>query len=434
MPDPSTLSEAGDDAPASPTRARTSIDRASSQRVAPPPQQPTRVPARPVADLIGGDSGPQRPSTTEPISRQPPPKAAAAPPRQTAPGDSLLGLDFLGGSSSAPPDRPASMSGAVPSAAPRTDLKQSILSLYASAPKPAQPQHQRGPSDSFGGFQSPPLTSPTQGSGSGSGLGDMNDAFSSLSFTSASSPPPQQAQPSAFANLTSATRQQPSSVSASSFGGGGSFFDPPAAKAPAPAAVQPPAPQRTQTQGSGFGDWFSATSPATTAPPLQPSNAFGSGGDLFDLSTPAQPTMAAPAPTPAAPKPSSDISSAFNLSQPSQVPQTQPKPSTAAAPASNIAADPWGSSDAWASSNASAPTPSAAAPKPAASNEFSGDTGGWGASPAAPKPAPQITQDDDFGGWSSAPAPSQPSVQQQPAKPSGGFSSNNEDLFSNVWE
>lgn len=425
MPDPSTLGGPEDDIPAAAVPRTARMEPASSQGVVPPPQSTARMPARPVADLMGGDSAPQRPSTTEPISRQAPGKAAPAAPRQTTPGDSLLGLDFLGGSTAAPPERPASASASGTAAPPRTDLKQSILSLYASAPKPAAPtQHQRGPSDGFGSMQSPGLTSP--GQSSGSGLGDMNDAFSSLSFTSSPSPPQQQAQPSAFANLSSASRKQPSTTSASSFGGGGSFFDPPAAKA---TTTQPPAPQRTQTQGSGFGDFFSATSPVATAPPSQPSNAFG--GDLFDLSSPSQPAAPAAAPAPP-PKPASDFSSAFNLSQPSQ-PAPVPKPA-AAAPVTSMAADPWGSSDVWASSNAPAAAPAPAAPKASTSNGFGNDFGGWNDAPAAPKPAPQITQDDDFGGWSSAPNPTQPAVQQQPPKPSGGFSSNSDDLFSNVWE
>lgn len=397
-----------------------------------------RAPARLAAniDLIGGVDAPQRPSTTEPVSRQPPSKAPAAPPKQTKPADSLLGLDFFGGTQSAPPERPASVttnsSSSVPS---RPDLKQSILSLYASAPRaaapPQQPQHQRGSSSGdFQGFQSPPLQSPTQmNQGAAGGL---NDAFSSLSFASTSSPPTQQTKPSPFANLASSatSRRQPSTASASSFGGGGSFFDAPSQKPmPTSPPAQPSAPQRGFSQSSGFGDFFSATSPIATQPPPKPTNPMsGGGGDLFDLAMPSQP--AAPAP-----KPISPTMNAFNLSAPTQPQQPlAPKPQAAPAPMANFSSDPWGSNDVWGSSNNEAPVPAPAPKAPMPSNGISNDFG-WGSSAAAkPTSPPKITQDDDFGGWSSAPAPAQ-QQQPPPPKPSGGgFSSNNDDLFSNVWE
>ncbi|KAF2098356.1 ArfGap-domain-containing protein [Rhizodiscina lignyota] len=442
MPDPATLgSEGDDDVPLNVVQEKAKIERASSVRES--AQGPIiRAPARPAAnvDLIGGNDAPQRPSTTEPISRQPPAKASAAPPKQTRPGDSLLGLDFLGGTQSAPPERPSSTgnsSSAVPS---RPDLKQSILSLYASAPRaaaPAQPQHHHHSSSgsfggSFGGFQSPPMQSPPLQSPTQmnqNAAGGLNDAFSSLSFASPSSPPVQPQKPSPFANLTSAAtaRRQPSTASASSFGGGGSFFDTPAQK---PAATSPPpqptAAQRTFSQSSGFGDFFSATSPTAAPAPPKPSNPMSGGGDLFDLSMPSQPSAPAPVPKPTSPT----MNSAFNLSQPAK-PMQPPAPRQQAAPmASFSTADPWASGDVWGSSNtaAAAPAPKPSMPSNGISNDF-----GWGSS-AAQKPTspPQVTQDDDFGGWSSAPAPAQ-QQQQPPQKPSSG-GLNNDDLFSNVWQ
>lgn len=396
------------------------IERASSVKGSGPAAPAFRAPARPQAqmDLIGGDDGPQRPSTTEPISRQPPQKAPAAPPKQTKPGDSLLGLDFLGGAQSAPPERPSSNPAAPNAAPPRTDLKQSILSLYASAPRPAapaQPQHQPSSSGSFSGFQSPSVQSPSQQS-----PGGLNDAFSSLNFGATPSPQPAKADP--FSSLSGgSSRRQPS---ASNFGGGGGFFNAPAPKpsAASPPPAQPNQAQRALSQSSGFGDLFSSTSGAHAAPPpTPPKNNMSAGGDLFDLSMPTS------APAPAPPKPASpSINSAFNLSQPSQ-PAPPPKPQ-GATPAANLAsADPWGSSDVWGSSNATSSQP---ASKPqATSNGLSNDFGGWGTAPAA-KSLPQVTKDDDFGSWSSAPAPS--AAPPAPKPSGGGFASSN-DPFENPW-
>ncbi|KAF3042711.1 hypothetical protein E8E12_008799 [Didymella heteroderae] len=405
MPDPATLGEDDDDVPLSQVQQKIQVERSASQRLAGnaapsrPPPPPQAKPA-PVIDLFGDATpAPPRSSTGPPAAtRAPPPKAeAAAPPKQTKAGDSLLGLDFLGGSS-APPARPSSTGPVGASAAPsRPDLKQSILSLYASAPKPAAaPQRQQhARQESFGGLASPQSqTSPTQ-----SAFGGMNDAFSSLSFNAAPAP-----KPSPFSGLDafSSTKSPASTSSSNMFGGGGNFFD--------SKPKSPPVQNRTTSPSGGLSN-FSAFNTATPSKPAA-SSSMGGMGDLLDLSMPS-----APAPAPAQQQTFSTVasppsaSSAFNLSQPSA-------PAKPAQPAVNYGnMDAWGSNDAWSSSAPAAP----AAPA-ATTSHVPAKSPGWGG-------------DDDFGGWSSA-APATTTTTNATAsasKPAGGFGGN-DDLFSNVWE
>jgi len=370
-----------------------------------------------VIDLFGDDPpapSQNRASTTEPaIAARPPPQKApvAAPLKQNRPGDSLLGLDFFGASQSAPPARPASAASGVTSPGgsnPRSDLKQSILSLYASAPKPA-PVQQQPASNAFGGFASPPVQSPTASSQS---FGGLNDAFGGLNF---SSPPPQQQQqqqqqqppkPTAFANLTSPASRS-SSLS------GGSFFD---TKSAAPAKQPAPPAPRPQPSFGDFGDFTSAPAPAPAATKAPTPSSSGMG-DLFDLS--------APAPS----KPTSSTPSAFNLSTPAPKPAVAPV--QAASGLDNM--DAWGSTNAWGAPDpAPAPAPAPSAPTstykaPATTSVSNNDDefGGWGSNEGTSSTSkPAVSQDDEFGGWSSAPAPTTTS------KAAGSTS---DDLFGNVW-
>ncbi|KAF2136396.1 uncharacterized protein K452DRAFT_237616 [Aplosporella prunicola CBS 121167] len=423
MPDPATLDAEGDDDPLNVVKEKAQLERsaslrsgsaASASRATPPPVK--KPPPQPTMDIFGDDPAPapapappSRPSTGPPVNKAPPPRTEPAAPKQSKPGDSLLGLDFFGSPASTPPSRPASVAaGTSTSAGPsRPDLKQSILSLYAAKPAAAaQPvRHQHTGSGSFGGLASG-FQSPTA-----QGFGGLNDAFSSLSFgstpTSATAPPPKQ---DAFASLASPSMSQrstPAHTASSSrsggFGSGGGFFDALPSKQPAP-----PAAQRTFSSSSGFGDWSSAASPAASAPPKP----AASSGDLFDLSFDSTPSASAP-PKPAATSNSlAGMSSAFNLSNPAP-----PKP---AAPSVNYSAgmsnmDAWGSNDAWESAPPPAPAPAAPAPAPA---------------PAAVS----SPLDDDFGGWSSAPSASAGATGATP-KPVGsmGGGGGNDDLFGNVW-
>ncbi|OSS47283.1 hypothetical protein B5807_09943 [Epicoccum nigrum] len=409
MPDPASLGEDDDDVPLSKVQEKIQVERSASQRLAGnaaasrPPPPPQAKPA-PVIDLFGDATpAPPRSSTGPPAAaRAPPPKAEPAPPKQTKAGDSLLGLDFLG-SSSAPPARPSSTGPSASAAPSRPDLKQSILSLYASSPKPAaQPQQQHARQESFGGLASPQSqTSPTN-----SAFGGMNDAFSSLSFGAAPAPAPK---PSPFAGLDAfSSAKSPSTTSSSSnmFGGGGNFFD----SKPKP----PPAQNRTTSpQSSGLAGFSSFSTPAASKPAASNSSMGGMGGmsDLLDLSMPSAPGPAQPHSSSSFNSPPvSSSASAFNLS---------PKPAQPAVNYGNM--DAWGGNDAWASSTPAAPATTTAH------------------AAAAPAKSPAWGGDDDFGGWSSAtPAAASSTTaaqaKAQASKPAGGFGGGNDDLFSNVWE
>ncbi|KAH6663599.1 hypothetical protein F5X68DRAFT_279728 [Plectosphaerella plurivora] len=456
-PDPASLDVDGDDdVPLSLVKEKQQVERRESVRKASVGQSaaPRGIQAPPQADLIGGDDIPQRASSAGPVSAQIPPKAAAAPPKPTTTKDSLLGLDFFA-EPSAPP-RPASTNAAGVGAAPsRPDLKQSILSLYATAPRPQAQQNNQG--GSFGGLASPGFGQPQQQQQQQqhqqqSSFGGMNDAFSNLGFGGQPAQKPAAVDPFASFGSPQMGNKSPQ-MSSNAFGGlgGGSFFD---SKPAAPAASS----HQKQPSNSGFGGFGWSTSPAaapsTTSPPPQakPAQQQSSMGDLFDLSSPAPPPQAAPkvASPPA-------TSSVFNL--------TQAKPSAPAPAAvsttsplagSNFSgADVWGSND-WASSEpAAAPAPSQ--PKPAVSSND--DFGGWASSttpsgglggfsantPIVPgnsggfNTAPKVSADEEFGGWASSAGPAtggntSSSNNNGAAKPASGGFGGSDDLFSNVWE
>ncbi|TVY92593.1 Uncharacterized protein LAWI1_G003490 [Lachnellula willkommii] len=442
IPDPATLDADGDDdVPLSLVKEKHAIERSTSQKG--PSSQPagsSQIRRAPQQDLFGDGIGPPpRATSAAAVPSRPPPKADPAPPKQTKPADSLLGLDFFG-TEAPPPNRPMSAA-STPGAQSRPDLKQSILSLYASAPRPqTQQQPSHASSGSFGGMQSAPQqSSPIQQQ---STYGGMNDAFSGLSFNSSTSPVTQQSQiqsqskPNAFSGLGNISNHQktPSQVSPPPLSGG-SFFDTKPAQKP---AAQPPQPSRGFSSSSGFGAFDSAPgiSPAISSNPPPASSAMD---DLFDFSTPAAPSAAPPKQTIASPI--ATHPSVFNLSQPAPKPQPV---APAAAMGGWGGSDDWGSNDAWGATKAS-PVISKPAPPQASAGDFgwgSGGTslanqsivpgGGGGFSTASAAP-PKVTVDEEFGGWSSA-APVTPAAGAQP-KPATGFSgAGGEDLFSNVWE
>ncbi|CAM1506411.1 Fc.00g060520.m01.CDS01 [Cosmosporella sp. VM-42] len=427
-PDPASLDVDGDDdVPLSIVKEKQVIERKESIRKASlgRDQAPRNIPP-PQGDLIGGESsGPARNAT--PTLGKVAPKAEAAPPRSTSTKDSLLGLDFFG-EPTAPP-RPASTSGVgAPGGQSRPDLKQSILSLYATAPRTqAQPQPQQ-PVGGFGGMGSPTMGHQSQGS-----VGGFGDAFSNLSIGNTTSPKP--AAPDPFASLGSAsTNRIPSSNSA--FGGlsGGSFFDPKPAQPAAPV-------HQTQSSNLSMGGFGGFSSPAPAPPVVSPKPAQSSSsamGDLFDLSAP----VTATSPPPRNPPPVASSSSVFNLSAPQSkplAPAPAPTTNTTSSFGGFSGADVWGGGE-W---NTPAPAAPAAAPaqkspalpKPA-SNDFGwGNSSSFANTPIVPgnsggfNPAPKVAADEEFGGWTSSNAT--PSA-KAPAK-SGGFGAD-EDLFSNVWQ
>jgi stromal membrane-associated protein len=142
--------------------------------------------------------------------------------------------------------------------------------------------------------------------------------------------------------------------------------------------------------------------------------------------------------------PQHEMSSAFNLSNPS----FQPKPVTASKPqmpaataaaATMSAMDPWGGNAWGAPDPAPAPAPAPAAPAPASMMKIP-DTltpndigGGWGAPAPPSKPTPTVAADEDFGGWTSAAPVTSGTTTTSSTKPAGGFGGS-DDLFSNVWE
>jgi stromal membrane-associated protein len=423
MPDPSTLdADDDDDVPLSVVKEKQSLERSASQR-APPAAAPSQF-RRAHPDLFGDDTSPPERAGSEP-SRVPP-KAEPTPPKQTKPADSLLGLDFFGEPAPAP-NNPASAS-STPGAQSRPDLKQSILSLYASRPQQAQQPSHSSPG-SFGGMQSPPLSQQQQQPQppQQSSLGGMDDAFGSLSFSSTPSPPLQnQPKPNAFSslgNISSYRSAPPQAAAPPSNLGGGSFFDSKPSQPPAQAS-------RGLGSASGFTSFNSAPGAAPVAAPNP--NASSGLGDLFDFSTPsAQPPV--PPKQPAASPPQQSV---FNLSPPAPAPKSQ-----FAAPAVSgwNNNDAWGSNAAWGASpplnQAAAPRTSGAGPGWGSGGSLASQSmapGGAGGFTAASKVQPKVSADEDFGGWSSA-APATPAVGTAPAKPGPGFAAS-EDLFSNVWE
>lgn len=442
-PDPSTLGADGDDdVPLSVVKEKQNIDRSESVRKTSGAQPPVRAPA-PQADLLGGvDSGPPRASSATPTSAQKvPPKAEPAPPKATQSNSSLLGLDFFGEPSA--PQRPASTTGVSTQSGgqSRPDLKQSILSLYATAPKPQpqqQPQHQQ--QGSFGG-----MTSPGFGHQQQSSQGGFTDAFSNLSMSNTTSPPAAPAPADPFASFGTASRSppppKPAPASNNSFGGlgGGSFFD---SKPAQPAA---PAHQKKPSNG-GFGDFGSFASPAAPVA-SKPAPAQSASADLFDFASPVS-TTSPPPPTTSPPV----QNSVFNLSQPQQPAappqQSPPKQGTAAPAFSGMSgADVWGNSE-WATPE---PAPAVATPSqpPVASTPSGNEFGGWGSgtgggsfasTPIVPgagggfTPAPKVTADEEFGGWASSTGASNNNSTTATSKPAGGFAGADDDLFSNVWQ
>ncbi|KAI1118651.1 hypothetical protein F5Y14DRAFT_399300 [Nemania sp. NC0429] len=443
MPNPADLDVEGDDeVPLSLVKEKQTIERKTSLRNAPTAGAKGSR-GTPQEDLIGGGDIPLRASTTSPPHQQAPPKAAPAPPKAANPKDSLLGLDFLGETPAAPP-RPASTTGTQAlGGQSRPDLKQSILSLYASAPRPQAQAQQPGHASngSFGGFGSmqspPPLQSPTTGHQPQASIGGgFNDAFAGLSFGNSTS----QKSPAvdAFAGLTSMSSNratpQPSNSAFSNLGGG-SFFD--------SRPTQPSTQHQKKPSAAALTDSFGAfTSGSAPTKPAQPSS---SGlGDIFDWSTPAQPAVTA---APAAPKPAPHISpnSVFNLS----AAQSKPPAANTAAPAPIAAtsdADVWG--NAWGNPepSSSAGLKSPVVPKPSLPALAGNDFGGWGGNtggsfanqsivPGASggfAPAPKVAADEEFGGWTSSTGGATGNSNGQPAKNGGGFGS--DDLFSNVWQ
>ena len=456
MPDPATLDADGDDdVPLNIVQEKAKIERSASQRIASAPQQPppSQQPA-PSIDLFGDETPvpPVRPSTTDipsskPVSRT---SAAPAPARQTKTGDSLLGLDFFGNPQGH--DRPSSAASNPlnSTSTSRPDLKQSILSLYASTPKPAPTPTQsiRNRQSSFGGLSSPP---PNQQDS----FGGLTDAFSSLTFPSSGpvkSPPPKSAQMDFSSgggfgsSMPSKSKPSAPQVTSPPPLSGGSFFD----AAPPKVLSQPKSPAAPVLAPSNGLDFAFAQSSSTAPKP----SVTAISNDLFasdEFSGFASASPASPGPPPPVPPPTkvtsptttstSNINSAFNLSSPSTS-APAPKPGSALPKSPQMVSqnsstmfDPWSSSNdnTWATPDPAPAKPNAPTvdigkpPTRITPNDISG---GWGAPISSAKNPPTITADEDFGGWTSASATQTPAT--GPSKSGGGFGGAS-DPFDNPW-
>lgn len=460
MPDPATLDGDGDDddVPLSIVKEKQVVDKnVTTARNASAARSSS---ASAVGDLLGGaDAGPPRAA--------PAAKAAPAPPKTTTTTtkDSLLGLDFLG-ESSAPP-RPSSTPAA--QAQSRPDLKQSILSLYATTPKPpSQQQQQQQQNSQQGGWGAPQMGHQQQQQLS---QGGFSDAFGGLSLSSPASPKPPTADP--FASLgggmgSRSTQHMPNNSSSNNFGGlsGGSFFD----SKPAP-------PLATNHSGStnnnnnhfaasssgGFGDFASPmASPPAPSKPAQASSSSAMA-DLFDFSAPVSQSSLPPVSPPVQQQQQPvSTNSVFNLSAPQSKPVTSTAVASAPVTSSNTGGfstsglsgmDAWGGNE-WATPAAASPPPPpapaaaaqpAAISKPAVSNDM-----GWGSgsssnafanTPIVPgagggfSPAPKVAADEEFGGWSSSTGMGGQTTTTTASASTGskGFGGD-DDLFSNVWQ
>jgi stromal membrane-associated protein len=457
IPDPATLDADGDDdVPLNIVQEKAKIERSASQRIASAPQQPPppRQPA-PSMDLFGDETPipPVRPSTTDTPSSKPVARTSASPAstRQTRPGDSLLGLDFFGTSQSN--DRPSSAGSNSLSSTTnsRPDLKQSILSLYASAPKPTpapaptQAPHNR--QSSFGGLSFP---SPNQQDS----FGGLTDAFSGLRFPSSGSmksPPPQPAQmdfstSGGFgSSLSSKSKPSAPQVTSPPPLSGGSFFDSAPSKPPAPSKA-PTGPARAPSNGLNFAFTQPSVTVAKPAVPAISNDLFAA--EEFSGFASASPISPSPPPVPAPTKVSttmppstSNIGSAFNLSSTTtsapapKAASAVPKPPSMASQNSSAMFDPWssGNDNSWGTPDP-APTkpkaPTVDIGKPPSRITPNDISGGWGAPISSAKNPPTITADEDFGGWTSASATQTPAT--GPSKSSGGFGGAS-DPFDNPW-
>lgn len=466
MPDPSTLGD-DDDVPLNVVQEKAKIERSASQRqsaaqsrgMPPPVQAPPQTTS---VNLFDDFEPPVRPSTTDVSSTR---QTSSIPPpiqQPQQPAQSLMGLDFLGSSSGAGIGRPASATGNATSTNSRGDLKNSILSLYASAPKPqaqVQPVHGRQPS--FGGMGN--SATPKQDA-----FGGLADAFGGLSFntptTTRSAAPPQPASIPSQITASPAYNRTNSNLTAN----------------PAPASMTikstPAAPQVTSPPPLSGGDFFSSTTttkplaakplgattssalldfsfaaqPITTSPPaskpatsalpadLFNDDAFGGFATAASPPRPPVPSSAAAMPSPSLASPPANFSSPFNLSSPTM---SAPVPKPSLAPTrpldnstGNSVLNPWGSADtdAWAAPAQQKPS----APKVELGSVPSKITpddisGGWGApisGPTANKSSiqPTVATDEDFGGWASA------SMAPGPANTTNkGFGGS--DPFDNPW-
>lgn len=427
-----------------------------SSAIAPPAKTPA-----PNVDLFGDHGSSTSTPSKVPAFSSPPsaPRLEQTTSKQGKPSESLLGFDFLSGPQPGPPSRPASAGPAnVNTNGPsRPDLKQSILSLYASNQRTASPaSQQQGPfPDGLGAISQLSAIRPTSA--------NLNDTFGGLNIGPTQPSGVTVPAHSSFANLISPPTQKAASTNAfnapsqSTFAGG-NFFN---SRAAPPQTSQPGARSDSRLPGMGssneFGDFAFADSPG-----VAPSQQVGLGNN--------SPSHSGRSIVP------NTIPSVFNLSKSTTIGQSKPSGSLTGGLGNELpgnSPDPWGSNDVWRTANTIS-TPANVQPKAAPTVATNTSAWGWGdaigsgvstttpSTESSTKPSVQVAGDEEFGGWesssnvmSSAPAPGSSSggwesnnnvtnsAMQQPRpsnntsippRTSGGFGGGGDDLFSNVWE
>lgn len=423
IPDPSTLSADGDeDLPLSIVKEKQIIERSGSQNVHPilsgDPSQNQRNQQH---SLFKNDnSTASREVITNSSSSTILQKNDRIPSKQTKPIDSLLGLDFFG-TGTAPLNRPSSVT-SMTGVQSRPDLKQSILSLYATPSRPPQ-KTSNSPQARFGSFQS---------SNQKSSVENISSAFDTLSFSSLKSPAHTQSS-SASSELKAVSNQMSSISSVSTSMNRGNFFG--NSSASKPAAQQTSQLSRSSSSSSGFGAFNSGHG---SSPTLATSRSSGHG-DILDFTSD---TARIPDTTSNFSSPPIQQTSVFNLTDfsPRKTPLSLSK--NAGVISNNEA---WGSSDAWANSRKASPE------KQQVSLQASIEEPGWGSTSGSSmitaskalqeggngigalgaNAYPIVSNDEEFGSWGSAPVAPPVSISAS-NKPAAGLVGN-EDLFSNVW-
>lgn len=425
VPDPSKLDVDGDDdIPLTLVKEKQELQRSASQKSTSNPGAagPSAVRRAPQQSQLGATTLQQRASSgpPAPLTQQKPEAATAPPGRPQKPADSLLGLDFFAEAQPQPQPRSTS-AGPNPGfqGMSRPDLKQSILSLYASNVKPQQTQQQA--IGSVNGAHPANVAVPQPQSS----FGGLDDAFGGLSFSNTTSPPPQilSEKPNAFAGLGSLQSHRSPPLPSATPGFGGSFFDVHSASQPSKQTHQTNV--KPVAAAGGSAGQYSAPPSSVESQPTKTS----AMNDLFDFSTPTTTTQP-PKPFPSQKTPHS----VFNLPPSQLAPKAQPDPAATTSWGGNF--DAFGTNDAW-----STPLP---AQIPSQGTDFGWNSTTSVASPGATQRAsssfspgakvPEVSADEEFGGWSSA-APQSPSSKGiETASRPAGFGAASEDLFSNVWE
>ncbi|RKF81040.1 putative stromal membrane-associated protein [Golovinomyces cichoracearum] len=444
IPDPSTLEAGGDDdVPLSLVKKKQSIERSASQKTSQNHFQsaglPQSVKSTPQSDLLENETSSlfgESSATSAKIKL--PAKSDTAPPKQIKPADSLLGLDFFGTSSASPIQ--STSSSPMTSVNSRPDLKQTILSLYATAPRPHQQQKQplKTPQGIFGSMSQSPVNSTSQDT---SLENSISDAFKSLNFPSqkTSSTAPNQSGSSAFSDLGKLSSCRSSISQTSIKANGGNFFSNISVAKP---EQQPTQPSREVGFTNDFGAFDSAPGPSPT---VTKNNI--SGLNMFDFSTSTstpQVQIQKPNISPA----TQQATTVFNISQP----DLQKSKNMASVVTNNLLS----SSDNWVSNNAWASPTNHSAQNHTMAHQTSFDDSGWGnnnvinsgvgdgarhGTSGENSANPIVSNDEEFGDWGSVATATAitpvktaglTSTSTVSHKSAAGLASS-DDLFSNVW-